>query len=88
MGGVSAGHMPEAAVAPHAPTVYIADYGAFILPTSGHPDPSLVDLDGFLYAAKAGYGVRGAYLAGTPDLAPVFVEDMTTFWTSVMSPGD
>ena len=78
-------YMPEAAVAPHAPTVYIADDGAFILPTSDNPDPSLVDLDGFLYAAKAGYGVRGAHLAGTPDLAPIFVEDMTTFWTTVMA---
>ena len=46
----------------------------------------LVDLDGFLYAAKAGYGVRGAHLAGTPHLAPVFVEDMMHFWTSVMAP--
>ena len=46
----------------------------------------MVDLDGFLYAAKAGYGVRGAHLAGTPHLAPVFVEDMMHFWTSVMAP--
>ncbi len=79
-------HEPDAAVAPNAPTVYIADDGAFILPTSDVPDPAMVDLDGFLYAAKAGFGVRGAHIAGTPHLAPVFVEDMMTFWTSVMSP--
>ena len=79
-------HVPDAAVAPNAPTVYIADNGAFILPTSNVPDPALVDLDGFLYAAKAGFGVRGAHIAGTPDLAPVFVEDMMTFWTNVMTP--
>ncbi|MXZ79460.1 MAG: prolyl oligopeptidase family serine peptidase [Acidimicrobiia bacterium] len=79
-------HVPDAAVAPNAPTVYVADNGAFILPTSDVPDPALVDLDGFLYAAKAGYGVRGAHIAGTPDLAPVFIEDMMAFWTNVLIP--
>ncbi|MXW59063.1 MAG: prolyl oligopeptidase family serine peptidase [Acidimicrobiia bacterium] len=79
-------HVPDAAVAPNAPTVYIADDGAFILPTSDVPDPALVDLDGFLYAAKAGFGVRGAHIAGTPDLAPVFIEDMMAFWTNVLIP--
>ena len=48
----------------------IHDDGAFILPTSDVPDPALVGLDGFLYAAKSGFGVRGAHIAGTPDLAP------------------
>ena len=79
-------HVPDAAVAPNAPTVYIANDGAFILPTSDVPDPALVDLDGFLCAAKAGFGVRGAHIAGTPDLAPLFVKDMMTFWTSVLAP--
>ena len=79
-------HEPDAAVAPNAPTVYIADNGAFILPTLDVPDPALVDLDGFLYAAKAGFGVRGAHIAGTPDLAPLFVKDMMTFWASIMTP--
>ena len=79
-------HIPDATVAPNAPTVYIADDGAFMLPTSDVPDPALVDLDGFLYAVTAGFGVRGAHIAGTPDLAPLFVEDMMTFWTAVMSP--
>ena len=79
-------HVPDAAVAPNAPTVYIADDGAFILPTSDVPDPALVDLDGFLYAAKAGFGVRGAHIAGTLDLAPVFIEDMMAFWTNVLIP--
>ncbi len=80
-------HVPDAAVAPNAPTVYIADDGAFILPTSNVPDPALVDFDGFLYAAKAGFGVRGAHIAGTPDLAPLFVKDMMTFWAGLMAPG-
>ena len=79
-------HEPDAAVAPNAPTVYIADNGAFILPTSDMPDPALVDLDGFRYAAKAGFATRGAHIAGTPDLAPLFVEDMMTFWTVLMAP--
>ena len=79
-------HMPHASVTPAAPTLYIADDGAFILPTSDEPDPELVDLDGFMYSIKAGFGVRGASIAGRPDLAPLFIEDMTTFWTDVMAP--
>ena len=79
-------HIAHASVTPGAPTVYIADDGAFILPTSDEPDPELVDLDGFLYAIKAGFGVRGAHIAGSPELAPLFIEDMTKFWTDVMAP--
>ena len=76
-------HIPHASVTPGAPTVYIADDGAFILPTADEPDPKLVDLDGFLYAINAGFGVRGAHIAGSPELAPLFMNDMTTFWTDV-----
>ena len=79
-------HMPHASVTPAAPSFYIADDGAFILPTSDEPDPELVDRDGFMYAIKAGFGVRGASIAGRPDLVPLFMEDMTTFWTDVMAP--
>ena len=79
-------HMPHASVTPAAPTFYIADDGAFILPASDEPDPALVDLDGFMYSIVAGFGVRGASIAGRPDLAPLFMEDMTTFWTDVMAP--
>lgn len=46
----------------------------------------MIDLDGFLYAAKASFATRGAHIAGTPDLAPVFIEDMMTSWTAVMAP--
>ena len=77
-------HIPVAAVAPAAPTLYLSDDGAFILPTSDEPDPELVDLDGFLYAFEAGYAVRGAHIGGSPELAPLFVEDMMAFWTDVM----
>lgn len=79
-------HIPEASVTPGAPTVYMADDGAFILPTSDTPDPDLVDRDGFLYAIEAGFGVRGARISGNPELVPLFYEDMMTFWTDVMSP--
>ena len=79
-------HMPHASVTPAAPTFYIADDGAFILPASDEPDPELLDRDGFMYAIKAGFGVRGASIAGRPDLVPLFIEDMTTFWTEVVAP--
>ena len=38
-------HIAHASVTPGAPTLYIADDGAFILPTSDEPDPELVDLE-------------------------------------------
>ena len=79
-------HIPEASVTPGAPTVYIADDGSFIMPTSDIPDPDLVDRDGFLYAIEAGFGVRGAHIAGNPELVPVFYEDMMSFWSDVMAP--
>ena len=78
-------HMPHASVTPAAPTFYIADDGAFILPTSDEPDSELVDRDGFMYSIKAGFGVRGANIAGSPELVPLFIQDMTTFWTDVMA---
>jgi len=79
-------YIPEASVTPGAPTFYIADDGAFILPTSDEPDPELVDRDGFLYSIEAGFGVRGAHISGNPDLVPLFYDDMMTFWTDVMLP--
>ncbi len=79
-------HIPEASVTPGAPTFYIADDGAFILPTSDEPDPELIDRDGFLYSIEAGFGVRGAHISGNPDLVPLFYDDMMTFWVDVMAP--
>ena len=79
-------HIPEASVTPGAPTFYIADDGAFILPTSDEPDPELIDRDGFLYSIEAGFGVRGAHISGNPDLVPLFYDDMMTFWTDVIAP--
>lgn len=79
-------HIPEASVTPGAPTFYIADDGAFILPISDEPDPELIDRDGFLYSIEAGFGVRGAHISGNPDLVPLFYDDMATFWVDVMAP--
>ena len=78
---------PDATVAPAAPTVYIADDGAFVHPISAEPDPTLVDLDGFLYAVEAGYGVRGAHIGGGGEFPSVFIDDMMSFWLDVMAPG-
>ena len=79
-------YIPDASVTPGAPTFYIADDGAFILPAADDPDPDLVDRDGFLYAIESGFGVRGAHISGNPDLVPLFYEDMTAFWTDAMDP--
>ena len=79
-------HIPEASVTPGAPTFYIADDGAFILPTADEPDAELIDRDGFLYSIEAGFGVRGAHISGNPDLVPLFYDDMMTFWADVMAP--
>ena len=78
-------HIAEASVTPGAPTVYIADDGAFILAICDEPNPELVDRDGFLYAIEAGFGVRGAHISGNPEHVPLFYEDMTAFWTDVMA---
>jgi dienelactone hydrolase len=71
---------PGAAVAPGAPTSYIADDGAFIHPTTGEADPKLVDRDLAVYALKAGYGVRGATIGSQGDQAALFRDDMTRFF--------
>ncbi len=81
-------YISEASVTPGAPTFYIANDGAFILPTASEPDPELEDRDGFLYSIEAGFGVRGARISGNPDLVPLFYDDMMRFWTDVMAPAE
>jgi dienelactone hydrolase len=70
----------NAAVSPGAPTAYIDDAGAFIHPTTGEPDPTLVDRDLAVYALKAGHGVRGATLGSQGDQAALFRGEMTRFF--------
>jgi dienelactone hydrolase len=78
-------HVPDASVAPGAPTSYIAADGAFIHPTTGEPDPRLVDRDLMVYGLKAGYGRKGAAIGSNPGEADAFRADMVGFWRSVLA---
>ena len=71
-------HVPEASVAPGAPTVYIRDDGVCLHPATGEAGESERAL--MRYGIDAGYGVRGAHLGSEGDLADVFHEDMMRFW--------
>ncbi len=82
--GAPVWRIAEASVSPGAPTVYLADDGAFIHPVEGRADPKLGDRDLMVYGLKAGYGVRGAAVGGTAELADWFRTEMLTFWRRVM----
>jgi len=71
---------PDAAVAPHAPTIYIDNKGAMIHPVSGEAEPDATDRDMMVYGLKAGFGVTGASLGGKGDQPAAFREDMSAFW--------
>ena len=73
-------HVPDAAVAPGAPTAYVADDGAFVHPATGQADPALVDRDVAVYGLKAGYGRRGATIGSQGDQAALFRDEMTAFF--------
>jgi hypothetical protein len=75
--------IPDAAVAPGAPTAYLADDGAFIHPLTGRADRALTDRDVAVYGLKAGYGVRGASLGSREGQAAEFRDDMLAFWTTI-----
>jgi dienelactone hydrolase len=77
-------HIAVAAVAPGAPTAYLADDGAFIHPATGEADPKLVDRDLAVYGLKAGYGVRGATIGSQGDQAALFREEMRHFFTRTL----
>ena len=80
-------NVPDASVAPCAPTTYIADNGAMIHPLSDAPDPDLVDRDVMVHAVKAGFGRKGARIGSSPGEAQLFREDMISFWRRVFNPG-
>lgn len=82
--GTAIVNVPDASVAPSAPTGYLADSGAFIHPLTGVADPALVDRDVMLYGIKAGYGVRGAVIGSNPGDAEAFRDDMVRFWREAM----
>jgi dienelactone hydrolase len=78
--GTSVVRIAEAAVAPGAPTTYLAGDGACIHPLTGRADPALTDRDMAVYGLKAGYGVRGASLGSQDGEAAQFRDDMLAFW--------
>lgn len=71
---------PDAAVAPHAPTIYISDAGAMIHPVTGEEDANATDRDMMIYGLKAGFGITGASLGGQGNQPELFKEDMSKFW--------
>lgn len=74
----------DAAVAPAAPTCYVADDGAFIHPLADSPDPALGERELMIYAMKAGYGRKGAHIGSRTGDAEAFAEDMMAFWSTRM----
>jgi dienelactone hydrolase len=74
----------DAAVAPGAPTIYLAADGACLHPLTGQADPALTDRDVAVYGLKAGYGVRGASLGSQDGDAADFRADMLAFWTATL----
>ena len=80
--------IPDAAVAPGAPTAYLADDGSFVHPVTGEADPALTDRDLMLYAMHAGYGVRGARIGSEGDQAASFRADMVAFHRRLLLGGN
>ncbi len=78
--------VPEASVAPGAPTVYLDGNGAMIHPGTGRPDAELTDRDMFLAAVDAGLGRWGAHIGSLGDQPDLFQADMLAFHASVFSP--
>ena len=75
--------LPEASVAPSAPTTYIDDDGAMVDPRTGRPDAALTDRDMFLAAIDAGLGRLGAHIGSIGDQPDLFRADMLAFHASV-----
>lgn len=76
---------PDAAVAPHAPTIYISDTGAMTHPVTGIADAAATDRDLMIYGLKAGFGVTGASLGGQGDQPDLFKKDMSAFWLETLA---
>ena len=73
-------NVPDASVAPGAPTIYLNDDGTYIHPATGESDPTADERSLMLYGIKAGYGRRGAKIGSESDYADIFHHDMITFW--------
>lgn len=82
--GTAVVRVGDAAVAPGAPTTFLADDGSCIHPLTGQPDPALTDRDVAVYGLKAGYGVKGASLGSRDGEAAAFREDMLEYWRTAL----
>jgi dienelactone hydrolase len=75
--------IPDASVSPAAPTVYIADDGAFIHPLEAQSNAQLTDRDLMVYGLKAGYGRKGARIGSRDGEAELFKQDMLATWRRI-----
>ena len=76
--------IPEASVAPAAPTVYLDATGAMIDPLAGESDSLSTDRTHFMAAIEGGFGRRGAHMGGFGEQPDIFREDMSEFHKSVL----
>ncbi len=76
--------IPEATVAPSAPTTYIGADGAMIDYRTGQPDAAITDYEMFMAAIEADFGRWGAHIGSIGDQPDVFREDMLAFHASVL----
>ena len=73
-------NIPDAAVSPAAPTVYIDKNGALFHPLEDRSSAELTDRDLMIYALKAGYGRKGARIGSREGESELFKVDMLAFW--------
>ncbi|HJP16037.1 MAG TPA: dienelactone hydrolase family protein [Acidimicrobiales bacterium] len=72
--------VPEAKVAPKAPTIMITDDGLMIHPETGQPSKEMTDFDAFVFALKSGFGKTGAHMGGIKNQPEIFSADMIDFF--------
>ena len=82
--GTEITEVAEASVSPAAPTIYLADDGAFLHPVEAVPNAKLTDRDLMVYGLKAGYGRKGAKIGSRDGEAMLFRNDMVAFWKRVL----
>ena len=76
--------IPDASIAPGAPTTYIREDGALVHPLTGEANPGLSELDVMRYSVKSGHGRRGARIGTAGNQARAFHEDMMGFWRTTL----
>ena len=78
--------VPDASVAPAAPTTYLSHDGRYVHPVTGPCAADTTERDLMLYGIKSGYGRRGAHIGTIDSQAALFHEDMTSFWLEQLQP--